>query len=665
MNSFLNPAARIMGRLRLSGKFLVAGAVALLLLVSISGTLLASLQARVSAVESKREAAAMMGLLVDWNKVLIESRRISITGNPGDAVLSKFSLHAQTIDKKLKEIEASVKAAQPRFDMSKEVVGLREGWEQLKSTIASLPADATFPQRAFEAHAPEYTRLYAFMRDLGNRSGLAQDPDADVFYLGYPLTNHTPATAGIAVRVAAYATLNVTRSDISAKDKVFYAVTEARLNDTFGGVETMLSQSMRINPMVRQVLEGKFSDLKARAKDFLGFVRENIASTDKPGVTQEAVASAAQPTVDAAWALVEANRAVLDRLLQERGADAAAQRNLLAGALLAGILVSTYLYLGMYGSIEDSVRQASSAARAIAAGRLGTVGTSTSKDEFADLVHDLRKADQSLALVIAKVKTTADSIAAASAEIAAGTQDLSARTEQAAANLEETSSSVEQLTSTVQQNANSASNAARLVSTATDVATQGGSVVAEVVETMDDIHANSKRITDIISTIDGISFQTNILALNAAVEAARAGEQGRGFAVVAGEVRTLAQRAAQAAKEIKALIGASAERVQAGADLVNKAGTTMREILASVQHVADFMNEITSAAGEQSDGIGQINAAVTTLDRMTQQNAALVEQSAAAAQSLREQASSLANLVGSFTLVGEGAGGGAGMGAPA
>jgi methyl-accepting chemotaxis protein len=256
----------------------------------------------------------------------------------------------------------------------------------------------------------------------------------------------------------------------------------------------------------------------------------------------------------------------------------------------------------------------------------------------------------SLLKTVSEVRSATDSINTASAEIASGNQDLSARTEQAASNLEETAASMEELTSTVRNSADAARQANQLAANASEIAVRGGQVVGEVVTTMEAINHSSKKISDIIGVIDGIAFQTNILALNAAVEAARAGEQGRGFAVVAGEVRNLAQRSAEAAKEIKGLIGTSVDKVEAGSRLVADAGQTMSEIVGSVQRVSDIIGEITAASGEQSDGIGQVNVAVNQLDQMTQQNAALVEQSAAAAESLKEQASQLNRVVQVFRL---------------
>ncbi|SDE55961.1 methyl-accepting chemotaxis protein [Massilia sp. PDC64] len=266
------------------------------------------------------------------------------------------------------------------------------------------------------------------------------------------------------------------------------------------------------------------------------------------------------------------------------------------------------------------------------------------------LLFAMKSMRDRLAGIVSEVRQGTDAIASASGEIASGNQDLSSRTEQQASSLEETASSMEELTSTVKQNADNARQANMLAQTASNVAGQGGDVVAQVVQTMGSINDSSKKIVDIITVIDGIAFQTNILALNAAVEAARAGEQGRGFAVVAGEVRTLAQRSAAAAKEIKALIGDSVDKVEAGTRLVDQAGSTMHEVVDSIRRVTDIMAEISAASQEQTSGIEQINQAISQMDNVTQQNAGLVEEAAAASEALQSQAARLAALVSVFRI---------------
>jgi methyl-accepting chemotaxis protein len=324
---------------------------------------------------------------------------------------------------------------------------------------------------------------------------------------------------------------------------------------------------------------------------------------------------------------------------------------LLVGCTALALVVGIALSVVLTRSITGPLREAERSARAIADMDLtGEPQRHYGNDETGQLLRAVDAMRTALRGALQEVRSVVDNISTASTQIASGNSDLSARTEQAASNLEETASAMEELTSTVRHSADSAAQANQLTNSAADVARRGGKVVGQVVATMTDIQQSSKKIGDIIGTIDGIAFQTNILALNAAVEAARAGEQGRGFAVVAGEVRTLAQRSAEAAREIKALIGASVDKVEAGTRLVDDAGSTMTEIVDSVQRVTDIVGEISTASNEQSQGIGQINMAVADLDKMTQQNAALVEESTAAAESLKDQAARLSSVVATFRL---------------
>jgi methyl-accepting chemotaxis protein len=299
-------------------------------------------------------------------------------------------------------------------------------------------------------------------------------------------------------------------------------------------------------------------------------------------------------------------------------------------------------------SITRPMNEAVALAQTVAAGDLTTTITATSRDETGQLLQALGTMNDNLQAIVARVRSSTDTIATASGEIAAGNLDLSARTEQQAGALEETASSMEEMTATVKQNAENARQANTLAAGASEIALQGGEVVSRVVATMNSIDESAKKIVDIIAVIDGIAFQTNILALNAAVEAARAGEQGRGFAVVASEVRNLAHRSANAAKEIKMLISDSVQKVESGSQLVGEAGATMERVVHSVRRVNDIMAEISSASSEQEQGIEQINQAIGEMDRVTQQNAALVEEAAAAAQSLQEQSDLLVDTVSVF-----------------
>jgi methyl-accepting chemotaxis protein len=359
------------------------------------------------------------------------------------------------------------------------------------------------------------------------------------------------------------------------------------------------------------------------------------------------------------FSALEKDMAALSDLIEKNAAEAtsSAQTNathsekLIIGVLLASILCIGLLGTLMIRSILSNIRRVLNAVDHLNSGDGDlTYRLPTLTGEFAVLGKSLNRFIGNLGKIVSEVSSSSSSISTASSQIAAGNLDLSARTEQQASSLAETASSMEELTGTVKQNADNARQANQLAQSASEVALKGGEVVAQVVDTMDGINASSKKIVDIIGVIDGIAFQTNILALNAAVEAARAGEQGRGFAVVATEVRSLAQRSAAAAKEIKTLIDDSVAKVDAGSHLVEQAGSTMDEVVASVRRVTDIICEITAASSEQSSGIEQVNQAITQMDQVTQQNAALVEEAAAAAASLQDQANNLVSVVSVFKI---------------
>ena len=384
-------------------------------------------------------------------------------------------------------------------------------------------------------------------------------------------------------------------------------------------------------------------------------LNNKVVELRKAGQTEEAVTFLTQqaaPSLNNVLVALDSLVAYEAQQAAQAADDAAALSTKARTSMLAlgivALLLGAFVAWIITRSITHPINAAVAVAETVASGDLSSRIVVNSSDETGRLLGALKAMNDGLLDVVAQVRHGTDSIATASSEIAAGNLDLSSRTEEQASSLEETASAMEELTSTVKQNADNARQANQLAKSASEVAVRGGDIVSQVVDTMGTINQSSKKIVDIIAVIDGIAFQTNILALNAAVEAARAGEQGRGFAVVATEVRNLAHRSASAAKEIKELIAASVANVDTGSRLVNEAGQTMGDIVDSIVRVTDIMGEITSATHEQTIGIEQINMAIAQMDEVTQQNAALVEEAAAASQSMQEQAGELAHVVGFF-----------------
>jgi len=472
----------------------------------------------------------------------------------------------------------------------------------------------------------------------------------------------------------------VNRLVIDMRANVGDRITSLRILTLLSEPDDMAPEMKRVNDLAQSYdvaqkkLTAKFesdSQTTAQEKDLLKQIKEHEA------VAMPAIAKASEMWLggkaeDATKVLIREIRpaqkkwmAALEQLavLEEKSTETATReaanaynvaRNTMLGlgglAVLLGIVAAVVITRGLIKQLGGEPDYTARIASSIAHGDL-SVSIDTSSAEKGSLLMEVREMRNSLKDIVGQVRVGTETIGTASREIAAGNIDLSSRTEMQASSLEKTASAMEELTSTVKQNADNAREANLLAATASDVARKGGDVVAQVVDTMGSINTSANKIVDIIGVIDGIAFQTNILALNAAVEAARAGEQGRGFAVVASEVRNLAQRSAAAAKEIKTLIGDSVEKVERGSKLVGQAGVTMDEVVASVKRVTDIMSEIANASQEQSAGIEQVNLSIIEMDAMTQQNAALVEEAAAAAQSLQDQASELAQVVSVFKLV--------------
>ncbi|MDB5893107.1 MAG: methyl-accepting chemotaxis protein [Rhodoferax sp.] len=493
--------------------------------------------------------------------------------------------------------------------------------------------------------------LLALVLWAGQRSAQVQDENAATQKLMTQRVGAATRWAGLTETNAARTQAMILSSEpaVEAAFKDIIAATTAEISKVQKSIEGMQLRPVDIAQMDKIAASRKtMIDLRGKARQ--------MKADGQAAEATALVAGQYNPAVSSYLGNLQTFVKMQEQAATDAENESIAARAVTRQASIGAVVLIVLALLGgawwLIRSIQLPLGEANRVAARIAEGDLSHTVVTARQDEFGDLLRSLMHMSQSLGRMVLQVRQSTDSIATASAEIASGNNDLSARTEQTASNLQQTAASMEQLTSTVRQSADSASQASGLAAQASSVAEKGGEVVRQVVDTMQDINQSSQKIADIIGVIDGIAFQTNILALNAAVEAARAGEQGRGFAVVASEVRSLAQRSAQAAKEIKGLIGDSVDKVASGARLVSEAGTTMGDIVQSVRRVSDIIGEITAAANEQSTGIGEVNQAVSNLDQMTQQNSALVEESAAAAQSLREQADQLAQAVAVFKVSG-------------
>ena len=450
-------------------------------------------------------------------------------------------------------------------------------------------------------------------------------------------------------------------SHLLTDDPAGMANYEKRLDETLAAMKT---HGEHYRQLINSAEEKTLFEEYLRAWDGFMALHGKILALSRANSKQEARELITGPSAALLARLIEQSNQLV-KLNAGGGAHASAEatatfhraRLISIGLLAANIILGMALAMWVARVVARPLEQAVALARDVADGDLTHDINACTSCETGALMQALQDMTLKLRALVSQVRHGTDTIATASSEIARGNQDLSARTEEQASSLEETASSMEQLTSTVKQNADNARQANQLAQSASGVAVRGGDVVGQVVDTMNAINDSSRRIVDIIGVIDGIAFQTNILALNAAVEAARAGEQGRGFAVVASEVRNLAQRSAAAAKDIKQLINDSVEKVETGSRLVDSAGATMQEVVAAITRVTDIVSEITAASQEQSQGIEQVNTAIVQMDQVTQQNAALVEEAAAAAESMQHQAAQLTEVVSVFKLL-------AGQGAP-
>ncbi len=636
-------------RLVLAHKFMLIGALAVLMAALPTGLLVRNELAGISEVRRERSGIAPARDALKLIQLTQQQRALSaalLGGNAGsaEALRARRADIAQALDA-LQHSTAALDAGAVRGAAAQ----LRDAQAELANAVDARTIDA--PQ-SVARHTALVARQLELLAALAEISGIVLDPAPASYHLGQATLVHLPRLAESLGQARARGALLLARGDASAAervdigrataaaavhaDKLAYAITAALAADTRLRAE-LEAPAQAAALAAREVLD--LADAQ-----FLRDARATLAAPDYIARTTE--------RIDRQFVLIDASFERFAALLDER--ERAGMRSLLVSLATLALLGAAALWLMSRvarGAIR-SMGEAARVARAVAAGDLGTriAADPAARDESGQLLQALREMNDGLSRVVAQVREGAESVATASAQIAQGNQDLSQRTERQAASLQETSATMSQLGATVRANAENAQQADRLAREASEIARSGGGVIDEVVRTMRDIDAGSRRIVEIIATIDGIAFQTNILALNAAVEAARAGEQGRGFAVVAGEVRTLAQRSAAAARDIKQLIDGSVERVAQGAAQADRAGATMHGIVESVQRVGAIVGEISAASAQQSAGVLQVGQAVAQMDQATQQNAALVEESAAAATSLRQQAGTLVQSVEVFRL---------------
>jgi len=552
------------------------------------------------------------------------------------------------------EVEQAVKAFGDQLNGGVGDQRTRSDWTQLASDWQGLAQAVGAKSLSGPESSARHTAIIARQLQLSDRLtdhyGLTLDNEPGTYFLVIATWQQMPRMTEALGQARALGSMLLAKKEATAAQRATLEGLVARARTGLSEMALTLDKSFDAQPAFKTALGASLERAQAQVDLAIKAARQNVLDAQELNTAPDAYFKTLTDGIDAVFAINADASKLLESTLSERLDKTVRLEWMLAGGMLTMVALALWVGLIIARSITGPANTARTVARRIASGDLSGEVPVTSADEMGQLLAAMRDMQASLTKVVGAVRQNSESVATASAQIAQGNLDLSERTEQQASSLEETAASMEQLSSTVRQNADNARQANHLAMGASTVAVQGGEVVNQVVETMRGINDSSRKISDIIGVIDGIAFQTNILALNAAVEAARAGEQGRGFAVVAAEVRNLAHRSADAAKEIKGLINTSVERVAQGTALVDQAGTTMTEVVNAIRRVTDIVGEISVASHEQSTGVSQVGEAVGQMDRATQQNAALVEQSAAAAESLKVQAQQLSATVAVFKL---------------
>ncbi len=642
----------LLHRLGLLQKFMILGTIGLMMSALPTFLYVSNSLQSIAAARHESVGAAPAIVLNKVVRLMQVHRGLSAGMLSGDETLAaRRPATREALEKAMGEVAASFAAAQVPAAQATAWAQALQTWKTLEQAVAARSLQTA---QSTAQHTQLIASIMLINEGLLHAYGLQTDPDADTHALIQAALVHAPMLGEKLGVLRAQGSGHLGRGELPPQDKGQLLVLRQGVTELQAGTLRSFDRALELNPQFRQSLGGKTQEIQGLITQSLQLLEGEVINATELKLPAKDYFDHFTRTIEALNAL---NTQAADNLTQAlKGRVAALQQSLLwvAVALVATLSLTTGMALVFVRSMTQPLAQAVQLSRAVAQGDLGGGPIAHGTNEVGQLLEALLQMREQLTTVVRKVRGGSESVATASVQIAQGNTDLSARTESQASALEETAASMEQLNATVRQNADSAQQASQLAANASTVAVQGGEVVAQVVDTMHGINASSQKIADIIGVIDSIAFQTNILALNAAVEAARAGEQGRGFAVVATEVRSLAGRSAEAAREIKALISASVERVAQGSALVDRAGATMSEVVGAIRRVTDIVGEISAASHEQSLGVAQVGEAVSQMDQVTQQNAALVEEMAAAASSLQNQAEDLVQVVAVFRLADEG-----------